>query len=927
MKRLLIACAVAFLVAGFSAAQAEVRVTDLRCEYRRNPLGIDAARPRLSWALESNERGQRQTAYRVLVASSKESLRRDRGNLWDTGKVKSSNSVHVVYDGQPLKSRQHCWWKVRAWDRDGKPSDWSQPARWETALLTEQAWQAQWITDGKSNPEKPEGFYDDDPAPLFRQELTVDKPVRRARLYITGLGYYEASLNGSKVGDDLLTPGWTTYSERDLYNTYDVTDHLRRGENCLGVMLGDGWYNVVPMRMWGRFNLRDYLTVGRPRLKAQLYVEYADGSHETVVSDESWKVAPGPIVKNDPYLGEVYDARREKPGWDAPGYDDSDWKNAAVAPDDLGRLSAQACPPIRATKSVEPVKITEPEPDTYIFDFGQNFAGRVRLRVRGERGTRIRLRYGELLYKDGTLNPMTAVAGQVKRKGVGGPGAPPLAAQTDTYILKGEAEETYAPRFDFRGFRYVEVTGFPGEPGPENLTAERLNSDVTPVGEFACSNEMLNRIHEMVRWTFLSNMFTVQSDCPHREKFQYGGDIVCSLDAFALNLDMTSFYAKSLRDFADAIRPNHGATETAPYVGIQAAGFGGGSGPIGWSTAYPMLAWKLRQYYGNDQALTAHYGRLKRYVDFVIKHAGEDNIIARGIGDHESLAPKPTKLTSTAFFYYNLKLLSRIARVLGKKSDAQRYAAKAEEIKETFQETFLDEKTGRFGRGTQACQAFALHHDLVPSHMRDDALEVLVDEIEKHDGHLRTGIFGTRYLLLTLSEMGRTDLAFKIASQRTFPGWGYMLERGATTLWEHWAFSDNTFSHNHPMFGSISEWFYRYLAGIRPAPEAVGFDRIIIDPRPVEGLQWVRATYASIRGPVVSEWRKLDEGRFSLKTSIPPNATGQICVPAESANSVKEGRREATDAPGLEFVGMRDGRAVFEAGSGEYEFLSRLPAK
>ena len=927
MKKVLIACAIAFFAAGLPPAQAELRVTDLKCEYRTNPLGIDTAEPRLSWVLESNERGQRQTAYRIMVSSSAGKLRRDQADLWDTGKVQSDRSLHVSYDGEPLESCQRCWWKVRVWGRDGEPSDWSAPARWETALLDQDDWKAQWITDGKSNPTEPEGFYKDDPAPLFRKELTVNGQIRRARLYISGLGHYEASLNGDRVGDDLLAPGWTAYSERVLYNTYDVTSQLREGENCLGVMLGDGWFNPVPMKLWGWLNLREYLTVGRPRLKAQLLIEYADGSRETIATDESWKVAPGPIVRNDPYLGEVYDARRERPDWNTPGYDGSGWDSAGVAREELGPLSAQSCPPVRATKTLQPVKIMEPEPDTYIFDFGQNLAGRVRLRVRGKRGTRIRMRYGELLYDDGTLNPMTSAAGQVKRKGVGGPGAPDVAAQTDIYIVKGDGEETYAPRFCFRGFRYVEVTGFPGEPDLDNLTAQRLNSDVTPVGKFACSNELFNRIHRMVRWTFLSNMFTVQSDCPHREKFQYGGDIVCSLDAFALNLDMASFYGKSLRDFADDIRSNHGVTETAPYVGIKTQGLGGGSGPIGWSTAYPMLAWKLRQYYGNRRALTAHYDRLKRYVDFVIEKAGEDNIIARGIGDHESLDKKPTKLTSTAFYYYNVNLLARMAGVLGKDSDAEKYSAKAEEIEATFNETFLDEGTGRYGQGTQACQAFALHHDLVPPEKREEALKVLLQEIKKHDGHLRTGIFGTRYMLLTLSEMGRTDAAQTVVSQRSFPGWGYMLDHGATTLWEHWAFSDNTFSHNHPMFGSVSEWFYRYLAGIRPAPDAVGFDRVVIDPRPVDDLEWVQAEYRSMRGPIVSRWRKRESGGFRMKVSIPPNVTARICVPAKDIDAVKEGNQKATGATGLEVVGMRDGRAVFEADSGEYNFLSRLPSE
>lgn len=908
-----------------AAEAGALRPTALRCEAARDPLGIDTPQPRLSWTLVARrgERGQVQTAYQLLAASRRELLDERHADLWNTGRVISSQQLGVVYAGQPLRSGQRVYWKVRTWDRDGQAQGYSEPATWEMALLSPADWKAKWISHPRPLPATDREFFGEQPAPLFRKEFTLDKRIKRARAYVTGLGYYELRLNGERVGDHLLDPGWTTYSKRVFYSTYDVTRLLKRGANAAGLLVGNGWYNPLPLPLFGRFKLREELPVGKPRAVLQLEVEYEDGTHETVVTDESWKAGDSPIVKNSVYLGEEYDARREQPGWDRPGFADASWPAAVPAAEPLGPLQAQPLPPIRATAQLTAVKTTEPKPGIHIVDLGQNFAGRVVLRVTGKAGTRIRMRQGELLYPDGTLNPMTAVMTQTKNSKVSiAMGGPPTAWQQDTYVLRGGGPEEFRPRFTFHGFRYVEVTWDGDAPQSWKLSGERLNSDVESAGTFECSNELFNRIQTMVRWTQLSNIFSVQSDCPHREKLGYGGDIVAASEMAMLNFDMARFYAKVVRDFADARRPNGGLTETAPYVGIADLGLGGGAGPVGWGTAHPMLLWQLYQYYGDRRLLEEQYPIAQDWLK-LLEASAKDDILVNGISDHESLVPKPQALTGTAFLYYNADLMARLATVLGRREDAAHYRELAGRVREAFNRRFLQPDTGKYDTATQACQAFALYMDLVPPAERDRALAVLANDVlEAHQGHLTTGIFGTKYMLDALTREGRADVAYTVANQRTFPGWGHMLERGATTLWEHWEFSDNTYSHNHPMFGSVSEWFFKGIAGIQPDPQAEGFDRIVIRPNPVGELTWARASYQSARGPIQSDWKK-EAGKLTLRVSVPPNTTAAVYVPSADPNRVTEGGRSATRAPGVRLLRSDRSASVFEVGSGEYEFVAR----
>jgi len=891
-----------------------VKVVNLRCENRIDPLGIDVLSPHLSWNLESELRNKKQSAYQILVSDSKEALIKDNGNLWDTKKANSDQSIQIAYKGKSLASGMTCYWKVRVWDEAGNVSGWSEISGWETGLLKEKDWGAKWINDGKPGPRNLSEFYKDDPAPLFRREFRSAKKIKKARLYITGLGYYVAFLNGKKVGDHVLDPGWTNYNKRVLYSTYDVTNQINNGGNCIGVTLGNGWFNPLPMKMWGHYNLRDALPTGRPQLIAQLKIEYTDGTSQVIVSDEKWKTHGGPILRNNIYLGEVYDARKEIINWNTFGFDDSDWKMVKIAEYKPGKLQAQNQPPIKITAILKPVKLTEPTPGVYLFDMGQNFSGWAKLRVEAPAGTKIKLRYGELLHKNGTLNVMTSVAGQIKEKSRGGLFAPDTAWQEDIFIAKGKGIEQYTPRFTWHAFRYVEVSGLHEKPALDDIEGLRLNSDVSEAGSFECSNELFNKIQEITEWTFLSNIFSVQSDCPHRERFGYGGDLAVTTDAFIYNYDMSNFYQKVVRDFADAALPNGRLTDTAPFIGINYCG-------IGWALAHPLTLLELYQYYGNISLIEEQYKTAKRWFEGVI--SDNDFIITDGLSDHESLASIPTSEMVTPLYYQSANIMAQLAEIINRAEDVERYKTLASQIKKAYLEKFHDKGTGKFAPYTQGSQAFALYTGITPEDEIYSAVSELVRNIKKHNGHLTTGIFGTKYSLDVLSEYGHAETAAQMVNQKTFPGWGYMIENGATTLWEHWEYSDNTYSHNHPMFGSVSEWLYKWVAGIQADPSAVGFDKIVIRPQIIPEVNWVKAYYNSIHGKIVGEWKR-DDKTFSLDISIPANTTATVYLPTENVATIEENGTDISKISDIKIIKEEKGHLLLRVGSGNYSFNLKL---
>lgn len=918
MKRIgLLICILTGFV--FLAGAEPLQLQVLTCEYVENPLGVDALNPVFGWQLESPARNQVQSAYEIQVALKEDDLRSGKGLIWKSGKVNTRQNVNIAYSGKKLEPFTRYYWRVRVYDREGEASGWSQPAFWETSMLYPADWKARWIADGSKAPDREEDFYKDDPVPLFRKTFHPRKTVREARLYIAGLGYYEASLNGQRVGDRLLDPGWTNYGKQILYSTYDITSLIVSGENAIGVMLGNGYYNPLPMRIFKP--LREYLTIGRPCLKAQLRIRYADGSVETICTDESWKTTTGPVMRNNVYLGEYYDARNEIPAWDTCPFDDGRWSQAVQLEEPpTGQLVAQMQPPIREMDVIKPVRMTEVRSGEFVFDMGQNFAGVTRIRVRGPKGTTIKIRYGEDVYSDGSLNVMTSVAGQQKRVWDAdreAAGQPQTAWQEDVYTLKGEGEEIWSPRFTFHGFRYVEITGWPGRPSLSEVEGLRLSADVQRNGYFECSNPMLNRLDKVLDYTFQSNLFSVQSDCPAREKLGYGGDIVGTARTFCWFYDMENFYRKTLHDFANDQRPEGGMTETAPYNGIADMGLGDNSGPIGWQLAFAFMQKQLYEYYGDLRTIKVFYPTLRRQVEF-LRSKAKGNLIDNCINDHESLEERVPALFATAHYYHHVILLAEFAELTGRSKDAQVYSRLATDIKDTFIKEFLKPETGEVANATQAAQAFALFYGLVPESQKEAVFTVFLQSIAKWDGHIASGIFGVPAILEVLRQNNRNDIAYEMVTKKDFPGWGYMLESGATTLWETWKYSDNVYSQNHPMFGSVGEWFYQSLGGITPA--APGFSKIHIKPQPAGDLTWVNCTYKSVNGPITSNWKK-EGNTFELQVTIPANTSAQIWLPSSTGSEIMESGRSLNAVQDIKTIGYADGFYCMEVGSGEYTFV------
>ena len=898
-----------FTTISFSQSTSPLLTDKLTCEYIPNPLGIDTKSPRLSWTLTSKERNQFQTAYEIIVSDNLNDINHNIGNIWSTGKISSSQNLHIQYAGKELQSFTKYYWRVKVFDQDNKTSAWCKPAWFETTMLRASDWKAAWINDGSLNPKNDVDYYKDDRMPLLRKQFTIKKKIGSVRLYVSGLGYYEAYLNGQKIGDHVLDPGFTTYRKEVLYAVYDITSLIKNGTNTAGVMLGSGWWNPLPFKFFGRWDLRNYQQTGRPCVKAEIHVTYTDGSKEKIITDESWQTAPGPIIRNNVFLGETYDARLEQGNWNSAIGNTSLWENATVVEGPSGELKSQMQPAIKITTVLKPVKITEPKPDTFLVDMGQNFAGVAKINVQAPAGTKITLRYGEDLYKDGTLNFMTSVATQIKKGGIkGGPGAPETAWQEDVYITKGSGREMWSPRFTFHGFRYVEITGWPGKPTLNDVEGLRMNSALPQTGSFECSNEMFTQLHKVIQWTFLSNVFSVQSDCPGREKMGYGADMVVSSNAFLYNYDMANFYSKAVRDFANEQQADGGITEIAPYTGIADRGYGGESGPLGWELGFPYLQKQLYDFYGDKKIIADNYDAFARQITFLQSKA-VDGLFHWDISDHEALDPKPEAFTAAAFYYHHVLLATEFAGILGKTTDSIKYDRLARQIKNAITRKYLVPTTGRFDNATQSAQLFALWYGLSPE--KNKTFDVLLEEFARHGWHISTGIFSTKMLFDVLRENNRNDVAFRVANQRDYPGWGNMLVNGATTLWETWKYPESGPSQNHPMFGSIDEWFYRSLLGINSA--APGFKKIIIKPQPVKEITWAKGSYESAYGTISSDWSTTGKD-FILKVSIPANTTAEIWLPAKENKSMTESEKAVTATR------YENGYALVNVGSGVYSF-------
>ena len=916
------------LVFGSSEVTADrsVVINNLRCEYRVNPLAVNTVNPRLSWILESQKRGERQTAYRILVAGSEAKLAANKGDLWDTGKVNSDQSIHVLYAGRGLSSRMQCYWKVRVWDKDGKESGWSRPAIWKMGLLEDTDWKGKWITIGQRQ--------NQDAAPMLRSEFTINKPVEQAYIYVCGLGYYELYINGGKIGDNVLDPAQTDYEQRVFYIPYNVTDKLKQSHNAIGVILGDGWYNQNKVWQKGKHKVEGGTVYGRPKVLLQLEITYTDGSIETVVTDEKWKAATGPIVANNVYAGESYDARLERLGWAGAGLDDSDWSNAVLIDAPGGKLVSQALPAIKRIKTIQPIGIAKPKPGVYVYDMGQNFAGWARLKVKASAGTAIKLRFAEVLAPDGSIDPAST-----------GPDATGVV-QTDIYVCKGDGTEIWEPRFTYHGFRYVEMTGFAGKPSLDNLEGIVVHTAVEPAGHFQCSDEMLNRIHQAAIWTQVSNLHGVPTDCPARERCGWLGDTHVAAEMSIYNFDMALFWTKYIGDINTAASGQYQTTRYGTgfhirHIGTKQAGIptmiapgrrGRAEASPDWGTATVQLPWYIYLYYGDEYILRRHYSSMKQWADH-LNNLAENGIVSQGLGDWcppggNSKMECPIPLTSTAYYYFDVKILADTAEILGKTDDAANYRNLAADIRTAFINRFFDAEQATYG--CQTADAFALYLALVPKGRGAAIADRLArNVVEKHDGHLSTGIHGLRHLFWALSLYGHDDVAYRVLTQTTFPGFADMFARGATTLWETMMppRSDGRLpdgSHNHPMQGGFDAWFYSGIAGINPMPESPGFKHVALYPNLINQLQWADASYRSIYGLIESRWQN-EDGNFQWYITIPPNTTATVLVPAADVETITESGVPAAKAEGVRFRGMEYNCATFSVEAGRYRFVSKVP--
>ncbi len=1054
------------------AATDGVQVTALRCEYLDNPLGIDVTRPRLSWILVAanpEERGKSQSAYRVLASSSRANLDADVGDLWDTGKVMSGQSIQLHYGGRPLDSRQQVWWKVMVWDENGRPSPWSEPASWSMGLLHPGNWKGRWIgirggeqtpeefqgaewigvkgprtrsiwyrgtfeltkdnppsyallaaegygaitvyvngnkivpffgtfpagyaaqnitqmlhlgenviaiqldpnaeraaiiagitldmsngaiehiqsdrtwvasTHAQAGWEKPE-FADANwervdivsdmvlpytfsertrlPARMLRKQFVLSTLPRKATVYISGLGYSELYLNGKKISDDVLGPALSDYDKRVFYRTYDVTAALRKGENAIGILLGNGRF-YAPRR-----NIPVYTrNFGYPEALAQLEVEYMDGHRVIVATDGTWAAtAAGPIRANNVYDGEVYDARMEQTGWSSPGFDSRKWGHAELMQPPIGALHAQMIDPIKVMRELHPVRITEPEPGVYVFDMNQNMVGWTQLHVSGPRGTRVSLRYAETLQADGMLYTDNLRS----------------ARQTDVYILKGSGAETYEPRFTSHGFRYVELRGYPGTPTLSALTGKVVNDSMPENADFASSNATINHIYRNMIWGIRGNYHSIPTDCPQRDERQgWLGDRSSESKGESFIFQVEPFYSKWIQDIEDTMDSKGRINDVAPaYWPFY-------NENVVWPASFFIVADMLHQQYADDDVIRSHYSAMQRWVAHM-RTLMRGNLMPVDVyGDwcappkslHEIQSDDPATKTApeilgTTYFYYVLHLMSKFAFISGHPSDAKGYDSLAASMKKAFNAKYFNATTSQYGNGTQTSSILPLAFGLVPRKKQQAVYEALIKNIEiESKDHVGTGLVGGQWLMRTLAGGGRPDVAYRIASQTTYPSWGYMISQGATTIWELW--NGNTAapamnSRNHLMLlGDFSTWLYEDLAGIKSDPATPGFRHILIHPEVPDGLAFVRASVDSPYGKISTHWRRAN-GAFTLEINIPVNATATVSIPAESASLVMESGKSASFSQDVRFLRCASGRCEYEVGSGKYVFTSTEPYK
>ena len=922
MKKILFALCITFIVysllvsSGCSTRENSglLRPDRLTCEYLVNPPVIDVLNPRISWVNNAAPglRGQFQTAYQIRVASSPRLL--FKPDMWDSEKVESTESINISYEGKSLESRKDYWWQVRVWDRNGFPSQWSEPASWSMGLLDPSEWKAEWIGapwQGEEPMPKNRGYNPVDnkipappPAPLLRKSFIINKKVESARAYVTGLGFFELYVNGRKVSEDVLVPNLTLYGKRPslennyiavpdnfseyrvMYLSYDITEMLKRGENVIGAIPGNGFYNV---------NSRWMESFGSPRFIGQIYITYADGTEDIIVSDRTWKVSKSPIVIDQIYDGEHYDARLEQPGWCNAGFDDSKWEQAAPRKAPEGMMKAHMSPTDRVMEKLQPVKIEALEEGKYRVDFGEEISGWLHLlNVEGEAGHTIDIKY-------------------ICESPVG----------SNSYTLKGGDPESYAARFTWFVFREVEISNWPGDLKPEQLVAEAVYSNVETTGKFECSNELFNNINRIWWRSQTDNMHGgIASDCPHRERAPYTGDGQVACVTVMHNFDARAFYAKWIQDMLGAQNPETG------YVPNGAPWQPGCGGGVAWGAAINIMPWEFYLHYGDREMLKRNYEGMKGYIRYMLTWTDEDGIMFSqapepsnpnrwlNLGDWAPASElPPDDMVHTFFLWRCADLTSKTAHVLGNTEEAKKYADLAEKTKRAFGNKFYNRKKGTYG--ANGGNIFALKMG-VPADQDQRVIAALKADIEASDGHLDTGIFGTQFFFEVLAENGLNELAFAAMNKKTQPSYGWWIEQGATTTWEQW---DGSGSRNHPMFGGGLVWFYRVLAGMNADPEAPGYKHILIKPQPAGDITFVTYSNETPYGRASVAWKK-DAAKFDLDVIVPVGSTATVYVPASGVSEVTESGKSIQDVSDVQFHHLEDGYAVFSLSSGNYKFSS-----
>jgi alpha-L-rhamnosidase len=840
---------------------------DLRCEYLVNPLGLDAPRPRFTWRLHDNRRGAVQTAYQLTVGTDSLAVARGTGGTWTPGKASSAQQL-VAYAGPTLQPFTKYYWRVQTWGKAGAGNGASPVASFETGLMDQRNWQGTWISDTRDVALKP--------APYFRTSFEVPRALKKARAYIAVAGLYELYINGRKVGNHRLDPMYTRFDRRTLYVTYDVTPYLRPGKNAVGVLLGNGWYNHQSTAVW---YFHEAPWRNRPAFCLDLRLTGADNKVTTITSGTDWKTALGPLVFNSIYTAEHYDARLEKPGWNTTDFDDAKWKPVIPRAAPSSRIVAQALQPIRNVEAIPTKSLAKLNDTTFVFDLGRNISGVSQLRAQGPAGTVLHLKHGERRYPNGHVD-QSNIDVHYRPTDKSDP------FQTDIFTLSGKGEEAFMPRFNYKGFQYVEVTSSrPVVLTAASLTGYFMHSDVAPAGQVKSANPTIDKIWWATNNSYLSNLFGYPTDCPQREKNGWTGDAHIASETGLYNFDGITIYEKWLADHRDEQQPNGVLPSIIPSDGW---GYEWGNGPD-WTSTIAIIPWNIYLFYGDSKLLADCYGNIKRYVDH-IETRSPTGLTDWGLGDWVPVKSKsPVELTSSVYYFTDVSILAKAAKLLGHPADYAHYLALAQKIRAAINAKYLNRQTNLYGSGVQTELSVPLYWGVVPDELREKVAANLARRVAADNYHLDVGLLGTKAILGALSENGQADVAYRLAAQETFPSWGWWMANGATTLYENWPIdAKSDISMNHIMFGEIGAWLYKGLAGIQPDPQQPGFKNVLLTPHFVAGLDHFEASHEGPYGIIRSAWKK-NGTTVSYSVTVPPNATATLLLPVAAGQAVYEG--------------------------------------